>query len=108
LTILSSATGEEVRVARGDGEAAHGANVAGERDFEFAAGDIPDFDHAIGGAGGEPLVAVVDGNGLDGPGVTGNNTHELPGRVPLGLLRLHLFVERERDRLGHAVGGAAA
>ena len=75
LDLLVLAGAEEVGVPVGRDDAAHGGDVAGERQLECSRSQIPvwydwmrwggttslpDFDDAIASAGGKPLVAGVD------------------------------------------------
>ena len=57
------AAGEEVGVAGGDGETAHGGDVPGQGEAESAGCEVPDLDGAVAGAGGEPVVVGLDGEG---------------------------------------------
>lgn len=63
---------------RADGETPDGRDVAGERDFELARGQIPDLDDPVAGAGCEPLVPRLDGDGPDPAEVARDDTRELP------------------------------
>ena len=61
------AAGEEVGVPRGNGETAHGGDVAGQGEAECAGCEVPDLDGAVAGAGGEPVVVGLDGEGTHPP-----------------------------------------
>ena len=52
---------EEVGVSWGDGEAAHGADVAGQGEAEGAGREVPDLDRAVACARCEPAVVRLDG-----------------------------------------------
>ena len=79
------AAGEEIRLATGDGQAAHHAHVSRQRQLEFPAGQIPDFDDAVRGASGKPLVARLNGAAANPAHVAGYDAVQLPGCVPRGL-----------------------
>ena len=81
---------KEVGVAVGKGEAADGANVAGECELEGAfgadgsLGKVPYLDGAVSRASGEELVGGVEGEAADPAEVGGEDCGELPGSVPIG------------------------
>ena len=78
-----------------DGQAADGGDVAGEGELERARGEVPDFDDAVAGAGGEPGVARLDGDAADPAEVARDDADELPGGVVRRLYGARRLVEGE-------------
>lgn len=81
---------EEVWMTRRHCEAAHGADVSGQRQAEGTRGQIPDLDSAVSRAAGEPFVAGLDSQGAHPAEVAGDDSHQLPWWMPLGFLLLLL------------------
>mmetsp|Transcript_64032 Transcript_64032/g.164776 ORF Transcript_64032/g.164776 Transcript_64032/m.164776 type:complete len:247 (+) Transcript_64032:867-1607(+) len=65
-----------------DGEAADGADVAGQGQLERAARQVPDLDQAVVARRRKPLVRRVHGDGADPALVARQHAHELPRRMP--------------------------
>ena len=65
----------------GDGQATDGGDVAGQGELERTRGEVPDFDDAVAGAGGEPGVARLDGDAADPAEMARDDADELPGCV---------------------------
>lgn len=100
---LILAAREQIRMPVAHLQTAHGRDVTGQRETQLAAGQIPDFDHSVVGAGGKPLVRVIDRQASHPAGVAGDHTHQFPWRVPLRpshlseLLRLNGDAGREHQ-----------
>lgn len=85
LDHLILAAREQVGMPRGHGEATDGGYVPGQGEPQVPRGEIPDLDRAVAGAAGEPLVVRLDGQRPDPAQMAGDDPHQLPRRVPLGL-----------------------
>ena len=104
LDHLVLAAAEEVGVARADGEAAHGGDVAGQGQLERAGRQVPDLDGPIASAGGEPLVARFHRQRAHPAEMAGDDPEELPRRVPFRLLLPHRVSPDQTRRVVLSLG----
>ena len=58
---------------RGHGPAAHYGHVSSQRLLQFVAGEVPDLDHSVSGAGNETLVDDLERDAPDPAHVAGDD-----------------------------------
>ena len=68
--------------ARGQGPAAHYGHVSSQRLLQFVAGEVPDLDHSVRGAGGETFVADLERDAPDPGHDAGDDPVQFPYSVP--------------------------
>ena len=63
---------------RGHGPAADQGHVSSQRQLQFVAGEVPDLDHSVSGAGNETLVADLERDAPDLAHVAGDDPVQFP------------------------------
>ena len=63
---------------RGHGPAADQGHVSSQRQLQFVAGEVPDLDHSVSGAGNETLVADLERDTPDLAHVAGDDPVQFP------------------------------
>ena len=68
-------------MSRRHGQTTDGGDVTGERQFERARGEIPNFYDTVPSAGGKPRVSRLDGDAADPAQMARDDADEFPGWV---------------------------